>query len=129
VGFPGGRIEPGDSGAEAAALREAEEEIGLPQDHVRVFGRLPPYDTRTGFRVHPILGEVRPPPVFSPDRSEVEAVFELPLSFFLDPENRGFREVEIGGATRGFHVFDLPPHLVWGATAGILVTLAEGLGP
>ena len=83
VSFPGGRIEPGDRDAEAAALRETEEEIGLPRRHVRLAGRLDTYVTRTGFEVTPMVGLVTPPFPIVPDNFEVAEVFEVPLGLFL----------------------------------------------
>ena len=85
ISFPGGRIEPGDADAVAAALREAEEEIGLPRDRVTLLGRLADYETVTGYRVTPIVGWVEPPFPLKPDPVEVADVFEVPLSFLLDP--------------------------------------------
>jgi len=85
--FPGGRIEAEDASIEAAALREAEEEIGLAPEKVDIVSRLAPYDTSTGFCVHPVVGWIEPPITFELDPFEVAEVFELPLSFALDPQN------------------------------------------
>ena len=87
VSFPGGRAEPGDASPEETALRESEEEIGLPRARVEILARLPEYFTRTGFRVTPVVGLVQPPLNLAPDPHEVEAVFEVPLSFLLDVRN------------------------------------------
>ncbi len=88
ISFPGGRVEPEDIDVEAAALREAEEEIGLPRDRVSVLGRLADYETVTGYRVTPVVGWVEPPFVVKPDPVEVADVFEVPLAFLLDPANQ-----------------------------------------
>lgn len=123
VSFPGGRAEPGDASAEFTALREAEEEIGLARDRVEILGRLPEYHTRTGFRVVPVIGVVNPPLELTPDPREVESVFEVPLAFLLDERNRERRTREFQGMTVGFYVYEYQGHVIWGATAGMLVNL------
>jgi 8-oxo-dGTP pyrophosphatase MutT (NUDIX family) len=123
VSFPGGRVEPGDASAEFTALREAEEEIGLGPAAVEVLARLPDYRTRTGFRVTPVIGLVAPPLELAPDPREVEAVFEVPLAFLLDPRNHQRRTREFQGMTVGFYVFEYNGHVIWGATAGMLINL------
>lgn len=127
VSFPGGRAEPGDPSAEFTALREAEEEIGLPARSVEVLARLPDYRTRTGFRVTPVVGLVRPPLALAPDPREVDEVFEVPLAFLLDPANRQRRTREFQGATVGYYVFEYGARVIWGATAGMLVNLNKML--
>ena len=123
VSFPGGRAEPGDASAEYTALREAEEEIGLPRERVEVLGRLPEYRTRTGFRVTPVIGIVVPPLELAPDPREVESVFEVPLDFLLDERNRERRTREFQGLQVGYYVYEYQGHVIWGATAGMLVNL------
>ena len=127
VSFPGGRAEPGDPSAEFTALREAEEEIGLPARSVEVLARLPDYRTRTGFRVTPVVGLLRPPLALAPDPREVDEVFEVPLAFLLDPANRQRRTREFQGATVGYYVFEYQQRVIWGATAGMLVNLHKML--
>jgi 8-oxo-dGTP pyrophosphatase MutT (NUDIX family) len=127
VSFPGGRAEPGDASAEFTALREAQEEIGLALERVEILGRLPEYHTRTGFRVTPVIGLIQPPLELTPDSREVESVFEVPLSFLLDPANRQHRTRELQGRSVGFYVFEYQGHMIWGATAGMLVNLHKML--
>lgn len=127
VSFPGGRAEPGDASAEFTALREAQEEIGLALERVEILGRLPEYHTRTGFRVTPVIGIIQPPLELTPDPREVESVFEVPLSFLLDPANRQRRTRELQGRSVGFYVFEYQGHMIWGATAGMLVNLHKML--
>ncbi|HEX6414455.1 MAG TPA: CoA pyrophosphatase [Burkholderiales bacterium] len=127
VSFPGGRAEPGDASAEFTALREAQEEIGLALERVEILGRLPEYHTRTGFRVTPVIGLIQPPLELTPDPREVESVFEVPLSFLLDPANRQRRTRELQGRSVGFYVFEYQGHMIWGATAGMLVNLHKML--
>ena len=126
VAFPGGRIEPGES-AEAAALREAAEEVGLDPRLPEVAGQLPQHLTGTGYRVTPIVAVVPPPLTLTPDPGEVAAIFELPLATVLDPAAPERRRAEFRGRMREFWVWPHPEHLIWGATAAMLVTLARAL--
>lgn len=125
VSFPGGRIEPDDPHPEAAALREAHEEVGLAPDRVEVIGRLATYRTRTGFEITPVVGLVTPPFDILPDPTEVAEVFEVPLAFLLDPANAQRRSREWRGMERFFWVFPYAGYYIWGATAGMLVNLAQ----
>jgi 8-oxo-dGTP pyrophosphatase MutT (NUDIX family) len=128
VSFPGGRLEPEDADAIAGALRETEEEIGLARQHVEVIGRLDTYVVRTGFEVTPIVGLVTPPFTLTQDDFEVAEVFEVPLSFILDPKNHQRQSrVDFGGAKREFWVFPYRDYYIWGATAGMLINLYEVL--
>ena len=130
ISFPGGRIEPEDADPEQAALREAREEVGLPSDRVELIGRLDIYRTRTGFEVVPVVGLVRPPlDDLKPDPYEVAEVFEVPLSFILDPVNHELHSRELRGAKRTFYVLPYQGRHIWGATAGMLVNLAQVLRP
>jgi 8-oxo-dGTP pyrophosphatase MutT (NUDIX family) len=129
ISFPGGRIEPEDADPEHAALREAREEVGLPAEQVELIGRLDTYRTRTGFEVVPVVGLVRPPLVLAPDPYEVAEVFEVPLDFILDPVNHELHSRELRGATRHFYVLPYEGRHIWGATAGMLVNLAQVLRP
>lgn len=125
ISFPGGRREPDDKTPEDTALRETEEEIGLSRDHIEVLGQLDTYVTRTGFRVTPVVGLVRPPFELDPDPTEVEEAFEVPLSFILDPANPQRHSREFMGAQRFFYAFPYEKRYIWGATAGMLVNLRE----
>jgi len=123
VSFPGGRAEAHDATPEATALRETREEIGLDPRHVELLGRLPEYRTRTGFRVTPVVGVVAPPFELNPDAYEVEEVFEVPLSFLLDPRHHLRQSREWQGETRWFFAIPYGERYIWGATAGMLVNL------
>lgn len=123
VSFPGGRAEADDPSLIHTAIREAEEEIGLPPGAVEVLGRLPDYQTGTGFRVAPIVAWVEPPFAVTPDPFEVAEVFEVPLTFFLDPANHQRHRREIRGETREFFAMPYGEHYIWGATAGMLFNL------
>lgn len=127
ISFPGGGIDPGDADAEAAALREAEEEVGLARRHVAVIGRLDTYLVRTGFSVVPVVGLLRPPFELRAEAGEVEEIFEVPLAFFLDPASRLLHSREFRGAERFFYAYPYGDYYIWGATAGILSNLCEVL--
>jgi len=127
--FPGGRIEPDDASVEAAALREAEEEIGLAPKKVDILQRLPPYDTTTGFRIHPVVGWIEPPVTFALDAFEVAEVFELPLTFILDPANHQRQSHIRGEERRSYYVLPYEGRFIWGATAGMLVNFSKLLTP
>jgi len=124
ISFPGGRVEPHDRSIEATALREAEEEIGLEATRVEVLGELAPYDTVTGFRIHPVVGWIAPPFELRPDRFEVADVFEVPLHFVLDPANHRRQSYRRGALTRAYYVLPYQGRFIWGATAGILVNFS-----
>jgi 8-oxo-dGTP pyrophosphatase MutT (NUDIX family) len=123
--LPGGRMEPEDVSAVATALRESEEEIGLPPDRVAVLGGLRSYDTITGFRIHPVVGWVADPPAWRAEPAEVAEIFEVPLAFVLDPANHTRESYLRDGQRRYFYVLPHADHYIWGATAGILVNFAR----
>ena len=125
ISLPGGRIEMDDADPPAAALREAHEEIGLDPAAVEVLGGLPHYDTGTGFRIHPVVGWIARPVALRPDPFEVAEVFEVPLSFALDPRNHERDSYERDGRVRHFFVLRWQGRYIWGATAGILVNFAR----
>ena len=127
ISFPGGRIEEVDPDALAAALRETEEEIGLPRERISVIGRLDTYVTGTGFEIAPFVGVVDPPVPISIDPFEVAEAFEVPLAFVLDRRNHQRIEREVGAHNRSYFVLPYQGRNIWGATAGILVNLAEVL--
>jgi len=129
ISFPGGRIEKQDRDAVAAALREAQEEIGLDPARVRLIGRLDTYVVRTGFRVHPFVGLVRAPLTPVLDRNEVEEAFEVPLGFFLRPGAKERHSRMYRGQERHFFAYPYENYYIWGATAGMLGNLAEILNP
>jgi 8-oxo-dGTP pyrophosphatase MutT (NUDIX family) len=127
ISFPGGRAEPGDPSPESTALRETHEEIGLAPERVRLLGRLGDYSTRTGFRVTPVVGAVAAPLELKPDAGEVDEVFEVPLSFLLDPGNHRRDSLEFQGEMRWFYAIPYREYYIWGATAGMLVNLYRHL--
>ncbi len=127
ISFPGGRVDPGDSSERVTALREAEEEVGLTRAQVRLLGRLDTYVTRTGFRVEPLVGVVTPPLALRPDPHEVAEVFEAPLDFLIDPANRRRHSRVFQGSARFYWAIPWGGRYIWGATAGMLVNLADVL--
>ena len=124
VAFPGGKLDPGED-AVTAALREAEEELDLPRDAVRVIGTSDLYVTGTGFDVTPVLGVVPPDLKLTPHPKEVEAWFEAPLSLLLDTSNWTENEVFWRGATRRYLEMDYSGYRIWGVTAAIIANLAS----
>lgn len=127
VSFPGGRIEASDASIEAAALREAYEEVGLSPSEPEVLGRLPDYLTGTGFRISPVLALLPAPVMLTANPDEVETIFTLPLNILLDPAAPRRQRAEFRGRMREFWVWPHTEHHIWGATAAILVHLAARL--
>ena len=143
IAFPGGKVDAQDSGVHAAALRETHEEVGLHPRHVEVIGQLPVYITGTGFHVTPVVALVQPPFELTPNPGEVDAVFEVPLAFLMDPAHHRRHAFDWQGRQRQW--FSMPylqtlpeasdpvERFIWGATAGMLrnfyrFLLAEGAG-
>ena len=123
VSFPGGRSEAGDATPVATALREAHEEVGIEARQVEVLGCLPEYLTSTGFRITPVVGLVSPPLNLRLDDFEVAEVFEPPLEFLLDAANHQRHKIEYRGAQREYWAMPWKGYYIWGATAGMLVSL------
>ena len=127
VSFPGGRVEEHDRSPIDTALRETEEEIRLLRQHVELLGCLPQYHTGTGFDVTPVVGVVTPPFELVPDEFEVAEVFEVPLSFLLDVSNHQRHRIEVRGRMREYYAMPYGPYFIWGATAGMIVSLQRFL--
>jgi len=127
VSFPGGRIDATDADAEAAALREAQEEIALDPKRVEVLGRMADYITGTGYRITPVLGLLPPGLELQASPHEVDSVFELPIDVLLDPDAPKRQRHCVRGIWREYWVWPHPDHYIWGATAAILVHLAQKL--
>ena len=129
ISFPGGRIDPGDDGPVAAALREAEEEIGLPRDKVEIVGLADRYVTVTGFEVTPVVGIIPPDLPLAPHPGEVAALFEAPLHYLLDPAHQQERSAIWRGRERHYYEIEWEGRRIWGATAAMIVNLGRRLAP
>lgn len=127
VSFPGGKREPGDADAAACALREAQEEIALAPQLVRLAGELPAYVTVTGFAVTPVVGLLPPPAGLVPQPGEVAEIFELPLEQVLDVRQYERHAVERDGSLHQFLSLSHGDHFVWGATAAMLRMFASAV--
>lgn len=127
ISFPGGRVEPEDADVGIAALRETEEEVGLPRAHVTLLGHLADYETVTGYRVTPVVGWVEPPFAITADPVEVADVFEVPLAFLMDPANQQKQFRMIGERRRDFWAIPYGERYIWGATAAMLLMLDRTL--
>jgi 8-oxo-dGTP pyrophosphatase MutT (NUDIX family) len=127
VAFPGGRADPEDADAVATALREAEEEIGLPSAAVHVAGLADRYRTGTGYHITPVIGVVAPDLPLRPSEAEVASVFEVPLAFLLDPANHRDARAMWQGTERRFTEIFWQDRRIWGATAAMIVNLSRRL--
>jgi 8-oxo-dGTP pyrophosphatase MutT (NUDIX family) len=126
IAFPGGKLDA-DETAELAALREAEEEIGLGRHFVEVIGRLPSVPVLSGFRITPVLATVRPGFELTPNPGEVESVFDVPLSFLMDPANHRRERRMFGDRDWFYYVMSYQDRRIWGITAGIVRSVYERL--
>jgi len=127
ISFPGGRIEPTDTDVTSAALREAEEEIGLAPPAVTILGTLGQYETVTGYQVTPVVGWLEPPVEVTPDPVEVADVFEVPLAFLLEPANQQRHFRMLGDVRRDYYAIPFEDRYIWGATAAMLLMLDHAL--
>jgi 8-oxo-dGTP pyrophosphatase MutT (NUDIX family) len=127
ISFPGGRVDLADAGPLAAAIRETEEEVGLPARSIEPLGWLDPYATITGFHVYPLVAYIDHEHPLRPNADEVAEAFEVPLDFLLDPASARDVAMEWRGRTRLLVEFQWREHRIWGATAAMLVNLRERL--
>lgn len=125
ISFPGGHMEDVDRTPEETALRETEEEIGLHRRHINIIGRLDDYETRTGFKVTPIVAILTTPFDLELNPNEVAEAFEVPLAFLLNPVNHRRHSLICEGTKRQFYAIPFNEHYIWGATAGMLINLYE----
>ncbi|PVZ69797.1 CoA pyrophosphatase [Pelagibaculum spongiae] len=126
ISFPGGKIDHEDASAEAAALREMEEELGVPESSLKLLGRLPEYVTGTGFSIAPIAALMEPHPL-TINQGEVAEAFEVPADWILLQDNFQNHNVEFNGKLRQFYSLTWQERFIWGATAGILYNFRQQL--
>ncbi|WP_169333566.1 CoA pyrophosphatase [Leeia oryzae] len=127
ISFPGGKQDETDVSLAATALREAEEEIGIPATHATIIGELTPILTVSGYQVHPQIGLITKPFAIQPQTTEVAEVFELPLYYLLNPAHHTFEYIERKGMRVRVRVITYGSHYIWGATASMLHELASRL--
>ena len=127
IAFPGGRMDPGDAGPAATALREAEEEIGLDPARVTVLGYLDAYLSRTGYRIIPVVARIDPPFTLTLNPDEVVDSFEVPFALLMEEASYALKTREWMGAPRFFYAIDHGERTIWGVTAGILRVLHDRL--
>ena len=129
IALPGGKIDAGDADATAAALREAQEEIGLDPGNVAALADLPPHETVTGYSITPILAQVKAEFEPIPEAGEVAEVFRVPLDFLMTPSSYRVEGRRWRGMRRHYYVAPFGPYYIWGATARILKSLADRVRP
>jgi 8-oxo-dGTP pyrophosphatase MutT (NUDIX family) len=127
IAFPGGKIESGDATPLAAALREAQEEIGLGRNVIEPIGYLDLYLTFSGFRILPVVARVDPAFTISLNPAEVDDAFEVPLAFLMDVQNHALHSRDWKGVVRRYYAMPFGERYIWGVTAGILRNLYERL--
>ena len=127
ISFPGGRVEDGDRDVHHTAIRETEEETGVDAGRIEVIGRIPDYTTGTGYFITPIVGWMEPPITYRPDPTEVAECFEVPLDFLIDMQNHRVETAMYKGRMRSYYALRFERRYIWGATAGMLVTLSRVL--
>jgi 8-oxo-dGTP pyrophosphatase MutT (NUDIX family) len=128
IAFPGGRLDPSDDGPVAAALREAEEEVGLPRDNVKVIGVSARYQTGSGYDITPVIGVIPDGLVLAPHEAEVSDIFEAPLAHVLAAANQSTRFENFGGAAVPYYEIIWQDYRIWGVTARLIVHLSQRLG-
>ncbi len=129
ISFPGGKVDPGDPGPWATAMREAQEEIGLDERHVDLLGYGDAYRSTSGYLVTPVIGLVRDGFRLSLNPFEVAEVFEVPTAFLMDPGNHQIQVRAWNGRLRQYYAMPYERHCIWGVTAGIIRNLFERLYP
>ena len=127
IALPGGKVDPGDVDETGAALREAEEEVGLPRQQVEVLGLLPAHRTVTGFSMTPVLGLIHGPVTLFPEAGEVAEIFTVPFDHIANPANYRIERRLWRGDWRAFQPVPWGPYYIWGATARVLYSLARRL--
>jgi 8-oxo-dGTP pyrophosphatase MutT (NUDIX family) len=125
IAFPGGKIDPQDESPAAAAMREAQEEIGLARELIEPIGYLDLYLTFSGYRILPMLARVRTSYRLTLCEAEVADAFEVPLAFLMNAQNHALHSRDWKGIERRYYAMPFGERYIWGVTAGILRNLYE----
>ena len=128
ISFPGGRVEAEDRDPFHTALRETGEETGVDANRIEIIGAIPQYTTGTGYLITPVVGWMEPPITYRPDPTEVEECFEVPFEFLTDIDNHQLETAMYKGRMRSYYAMPFGHRYIWGATAGMLVSLTRVLG-
>jgi 8-oxo-dGTP pyrophosphatase MutT (NUDIX family) len=127
ISFPGGRYELEDKDLVTTALRETHEELGIEPSAITLLGSIQSFETLTGYRIYPYMGVLEQMPELVIDAGEVASAFSAPTQLLFDRQQYTKQSIDINGVEREFYGLDYQEHTIWGATAAILMSLANNI--